>query len=329
MAESDQALREIDRGCLPSEVLDSYSGSLAHLARAIGGAEAGDMARVRTHISVLAAHMPTLEYRLMFSALHALSCLWDGEAAVALQALSEDQRRDAPRGGVSRSDERLLTATRALLNTALGETGAANDEVRRLHPGDGIRLLLDAHLMLIGRRPELAFPRLMRIQPTEHDARMRAARDILLVCSALHVGDRDAAATALNRYASNALANGLTSPLLLVPAELRAELLAFGDSLGDAAAASLMRLAGFPEIFRLSRMRVSLTPREREILHALGSDLTHADIALKLGIAQNTLKAQTRTLYRKLEVGTRAEAIRAAYTMGLLAADSQPNVSGA
>ena len=329
MAEVDQTLREIDRSGLPSEVLDSYSGSLAHLARAIGGAEEGDMARVRTHIAVLAAHMPTLEYRLMFSALHALSCLWEGEAAVALQALSEDQRRDAPRGGVSRSDERLLTATRALLKTAMGETGAAEDEVRRLPPGDGIRLLLDAHLMLIGRRPELAFPRLMRIQPGEHDARMRAARDILLVCSALQSGDRDATATALNRYASNAIANGLTSPLLLVPAELRAELLAFGDSLGGAAAKSLVHLAGFPKIFRLSRMRVSLTPREREILHAFGTDLTHAGIAAQLGIAQNTLKAQTRTLYRKLEVGTRAEALRAAYTMGLLAADPQPVVDGA
>lgn len=329
MPEADRALREIDSSGLPREVLDSYAGSLAHLARAIAGIEAGDMRRVRTHISALDAHMPTLEYRPIFSALRALALLWDGEAATALHELSNDQRRDAPRSGVSRADERLLSITRALLHAALSETGAAQEETRRLRDDDGLRLLLDAHLMLMGRRPELAFPVLVRIQPGESGERLRACRDLLLACAALGSGDRDAAATALRRYLSSTSASGLLSPLVLVPVELRDDLLSFGRSLGGGSPTMLERLSELPPIFRLARTRVSLTPREREILRALSTDSTHSDIAGQLGVAQNTLKAQTRTLYRKLAVGTRAEAVRVAYANGLLAVDQQPKAGGA
>lgn len=324
MTEADRALRAIDECGLPREVLNSYSGALAHLARAIGGIEAGDMRRVRAHISALDAHMPTLEYRLLFSALQALARLWDGEAAEALHELTVDQRRETERKGVSRSDERVLAATRVLLHAALGETGAANQEIRRLRPDDELRMLLDAHLMIIGRRPELAFPRLLKIHPGEHDDRIRAARDMLLACAALSSGDRDATATALRRYASTATMSGLRSPLVLVPVELRGELLAFADSLGGPAAVALAPLPALPPVFRLARPRVSLTPREREIVLALGTDATSSEIAERLGVAQNTLKSQTRTLYRKLEVGARAEAVRAAYANGLLPVDPQP-----
>jgi LuxR family maltose regulon positive regulatory protein len=324
MPEAARALRVIDESGSPVEVLNSYSGSLAHLARAIMGAEAGDIRTVHAHIEALDAHMPTLEYRLLFAAVQALAALWDGDPAQALHDLAALRREDAPRARISRSDERILGVTRALLYSALSETGAAQDEVRRLPVNDGLRILLDAHLMLIGRRPELAFPRLAQVNPGEHDDRLRAMRDILMACAALASGDRTAAATALRRYAATVSANGLMTPLLLVPVEHRDDMLAFAGSLGGVPVAALQRLVELPPVFRLTRIRASLTPRERDIVLGLRATSSLTTIAESLGLSRNTVKAQVRTLYRKLNVGSRSEALRAAYAQGLLSADLSP-----
>ncbi len=51
-------------------------------------------------------------------------------------------------------------------------------------------------------------------------------------------------------------------------------------------------------------------------LLALGS--THADIAKKLFVSHNTIKTQLRSIYRKLGVHTRVEAIGRARDLRLL-----------
>ena len=56
----------------------------------------------------------------------------------------------------------------------------------------------------------------------------------------------------------------------------------------------------------------SLTARERDVLRLLRSDLGLADIARELGLSTNTVKTHTQAVYRKLGVGSRAEAIVAA-----------------
>lgn len=321
MPEATRVLRSIDEGGWSREVLDSYLGSLAHLAGAIEGTERGDMERISAHIAALDKHMPTLEYRVLFAALHALSALWDGEPARGLNDLAAIKREDTPRARISLSDERILGATRAILHVALGETGAAQNEIRRLPVRDALRILLDAHLMLVGRSPDQAFARLAQLNPSEYDERLRAMRDILMTCAALSSHDEVAAATALRRYAATATRNALTTPLLLVPVENRDELFAFASSLGGAPVTALLRLQGLPPVFHLTRARVSLTPREQAIMSELRDTPSISAIATTLGVSRNTIKAQLRTLYRKLDVRSRADALRAAYSLGLLSSD--------
>ncbi len=53
----------------------------------------------------------------------------------------------------------------------------------------------------------------------------------------------------------------------------------------------------------------SLTPRERDILDALARGLLYKEIAERLGISTNTVRTHLRSIYEKLQVQTRTEAV--------------------
>ena len=61
-----------------------------------------------------------------------------------------------------------------------------------------------------------------------------------------------------------------------------------------------------------------LTDRERSILRALPGPLTQREIGAELFISMNTVKGYTKSLYRKLGVAGREEAVARARMLGLL-----------
>ena len=66
---------------------------------------------------------------------------------------------------------------------------------------------------------------------------------------------------------------------------------------------------------RMSTKR--LTKREVVVLTHLTRERTLEDIARELYVTRNTVKSQVSSLYRKLGVSTRAEAIERAEQLGL------------
>lgn len=60
-----------------------------------------------------------------------------------------------------------------------------------------------------------------------------------------------------------------------------------------------------------------LTPREREALLFLAKGLTNPEIAQVMGISDYTVNDMVRTLFRRLDVDSRAEAAVRACEMGL------------
>jgi two-component system nitrate/nitrite response regulator NarP len=54
----------------------------------------------------------------------------------------------------------------------------------------------------------------------------------------------------------------------------------------------------------------ALSPRERELLGALGSGRTNAELAGQLGVSVNTVKFHLRNLFDKLGVRNRAQAVQ-------------------
>ena len=63
----------------------------------------------------------------------------------------------------------------------------------------------------------------------------------------------------------------------------------------------------------------ALTAREREVLELIASGATNREIAGSLYLSPHTVKEHTSSLYRKLEVRNRAEAVQRAQRLGLLA----------
>ena len=64
---------------------------------------------------------------------------------------------------------------------------------------------------------------------------------------------------------------------------------------------------------------LGLSEREREVLHLMAAGSTNPEIAAALHLSPHTIKEHTSSLYRKLEVRNRTEAVQRAQRLGLLA----------
>ena len=67
-----------------------------------------------------------------------------------------------------------------------------------------------------------------------------------------------------------------------------------------------------------SRARDPLTARERDILTMIGTGLSNKRIARALKISPETVKSHVKSVFLKLTVSTRAEAVFRAGSLGLL-----------
>ena len=76
------------------------------------------------------------------------------------------------------------------------------------------------------------------------------------------------------------------------------------------------------ELERTAPVRTAnpLTRREQVILSNLSEDVTLEQIATKLFVTRNTVKSQVRSVYRKIGVSTRADAVAWARQAGIRAA---------
>jgi DNA-binding NarL/FixJ family response regulator len=61
-----------------------------------------------------------------------------------------------------------------------------------------------------------------------------------------------------------------------------------------------------------------LTEREQEILQLLSQGLEYKEIAARINISPNTVKKHSINVYHKLHVNSKAQALRIAYTKGLI-----------
>ena len=61
-----------------------------------------------------------------------------------------------------------------------------------------------------------------------------------------------------------------------------------------------------------------LSEREREVLDLIASGATNREIAERLFLSPHTIKEHTSSLYRKLGVRNRAEAVQKAQRLGLI-----------
>lgn len=86
------------------------------------------------------------------------------------------------------------------------------------------------------------------------------------------------------------------------------------DDLSAAIGAAHSRVAGS----RTERPRELLSVREREVLRLLALGRSNRAVAAELTIAEGTVKRHTNSIYRKLQVGSRIEAVNKALLIGVI-----------
>ena len=125
-----------------------------------------------------------------------------------------------------------------------------------------------------------------------------------------------------------AIAAGASGYLLkdAMPDDIRAaalEVLAGGSPISPSIARFIVRRAREGGAVPLSSATPSedaprLTPRELDILWGIAKGLTYAEIADQLEISHQTVPSHIKAIYRKLQVGTRGEAVYEALQHGLI-----------
>lgn len=143
-------------------------------------------------------------------------------------------------------------------------------------------------------------------------------RELLIVTALLANSQETAAREHLMQAFALAAPSGLWRPFLEAPPSVSALIVSHSGRFGQ-----FEELAA-PIVDRLRSQATDrpaaprLAPKEQEVLRELPSDLTVAEIARSRTVSENTVRTQLRSIYRKLGVTTRRDAVRRAHETGLL-----------
>jgi len=106
------------------------------------------------------------------------------------------------------------------------------------------------------------------------------------------------------------------------PADLKesvAQLVAGGAPITPAIASFLLqRFKSLPDANDKRDQHSSLSPREQQVLELIVKGCSNQDVANELGISRHTSTSHIRSIYRKLEVKSRSEAIYEALSRGII-----------
>ncbi|WP_308257065.1 LuxR C-terminal-related transcriptional regulator [Rhodococcus sp. DMU2021] len=204
----------------------------------------------------------------------------------------------------------LVDAARADLHLALGEARAARELVdSSTHP---LTAPARARLRLLGGDPGGAEVIVHRGDAArEHCPAVGAELALIGSVASLRLGRRTDARRHLQRAVVLAEHAGVTRPFVGVPPSAVRDILSLGVDLPIDLDPAMAEYG----IFREIRVVVRLTPRERAVLDALLAGGTASTIAKEQFVTLNTVKTQLRSLYRKLGVHSREEAIAQAHRL--------------
>jgi LuxR family maltose regulon positive regulatory protein len=319
MGAAAETLRRADALDWPEGARDDYLGALYHYAAAWAAIERLDGERAQVHLDAMAPHLPTLEYQPYFAVVQAFAGALRGRAEEEVLRLTEHVERE-------RSHRRAMPGERAMVDMALavlhhlaGRGGAAYRLFEQVGaPTAGSQSLVGAVDLAAGR-PEEAVARLALSRSTGEVApRVEVTLALVLAAASLRLGDERTALDAAARMAAGMAHHGLRAHLVLVP---RSDLLAVHALLArhrPDLVGALGTLTEVPEVLRVAGAVLPLTEREAVVLRELPATASVAEIAAQLGVSANTVKSQLRSIYKKLGVRSRDEALAVALREDLL-----------
>lgn len=295
-------------GAWTDVVRAAYPGTFYRLAEATLALERFVPSAARGHIQAMVHDRRTIEHWIAIATTEALIELIDTRPGAALAGLDAFA---ALRGAEGRSIEtrRQLAPTRALLQLALGNPDAARAILRReADRGPGTRIGQARVELALGRHGA-ALQHARAVAGVRMSPRELAELAAVEAAALLRFSDRSRSRAVVDHLGNMLQRTGQRLALTLVPESdyqrIRAALTAAGH---DEIVASLPARSCFPD----PDPGTFLTERELAVLDGLLRTSSVAGIASELVVSVNTVKTQLRTLYRKLGVSTRDEAIAVA-----------------
>jgi LuxR family maltose regulon positive regulatory protein len=221
---------------------------------------------------------------------------------------------------------------------ALAQAEAWSENLDLLHPSENylqweLQALMVVRLRLAQDKPEEAISILKKLQPeTEAGGRWRRMVDIwLLACRAyVRMDQMDESLSALEDALALAGPEHLIRPFLDEGPEFFEILSQLQPGIQDTSqkqfaarilqeAVSLPQVEGATHKVALGKLVEALSERELEVLQLMARGLTNPEIAERLYLSPNTLKAHAQNIYQKLDVHSRVQAVNRGRELGLLA----------
>ena len=211
----------------------------------------------------------------------------------------------------------LLTSDAADLALMLGQQSRAEAALDQCPGRNSWIAVSRARLALLSGSPKHALLFILEAQGrgrTERYGQLDLA--VLRAAAEFALGREEDATASLLRAVNQSGKSGVIVPFHLLPHETLHALAALHPEVD-----SFVRLHGLTGTSYLApyqKVAGALSERELVVLRALDPGATVEQIAKKLFVASNTVKAQLRSIYRKLNVSTRTEALLVAAELGLL-----------
>lgn len=291
-----------------------YPGTFYRLAEALLAVERFDAETAQAHLDAMDHGRRSIEFWIAIAQVEARVALMAGDAANGLARLEAfAQLRGAE--GRSAKARHQLASSRALLHLALGNLHAASTILKHDAPDTDQTRVDRARLDLVTGRADQAARELRGLVGRARTPRVAAEAAAIEAAAALRAGAEARADAAVGRLAGVLRETGQRMPLLLVPTadveavRARGIRLGEGDVFGELPAASVLAEHA---------SRPQLTPRERAVLEQLMRTSSIARIAAELFVSTSTVKTQIQSIYRKLGVRDRDEAVAVALSGQLL-----------
>ncbi|MGO3886341.1 MAG: helix-turn-helix domain-containing protein, partial [Mycetocola sp.] len=289
-----------------------------HIARTWWALDRGDLSGAAAECAALLPQLSVVEQWPVVVHTLAVVQLFSGQSREAKAAL------DSYAGAVARSQRELPSSDSthmaiALCTLEMGDAAGARQSVEMMQPASAMSSVTRSLILLALGDNDAAWRALDDGKFAVSMARFEQLRLLLLAVISLRQNRTEAALTHLTAAAARRAMLRTDLAIMLVPDADRAALRALADEHGhDEISALFDDLAHVHSPVPALGERPVLSERELRVLNLAKFGLSNAKIAAELFVSANTVKTQLGSVYAKLGVPGRAEAVTEAIRLRLI-----------
>lgn len=316
----DAARRWLDRAAdqpRESEFAEQFASrgvALAEFLIALDTSDAATIAHTSTAVTEGSERDEQWPFVTWARVRHALLRQEPEQALALLDALQTHYPQTAESDGLYAA---LLHVLRAETELALGRGNRARAALLEARPTAYFGQVTEARIALLSGNDDDA-AKIAATTAARPDLNRRARLEALLIqaVAELRRGQSTAACTCVQRVVGMMADDAPQAAILAVP---RSAIRGLAAALPDAAPLAELRDAlAVPDLYPKAVDLIQLTERENVVLHRLAEGMNRQQLAHNLFVSENTVKSQVRTLYAKLGVTSRTDAVARAHDLGLL-----------